>query len=79
MNKLGKGKFRGFSAGSHPKGQVHPIALDLLQHLGYPTDGLRSKSWTELRETPNSRTSTSCLRSVIRPLASYALPGRASR
>ncbi len=52
MNKLGKGKFRGFSAGGHPKGQVHPIALDLLQHLAYPTDGLRSKSWDEFA-TPN--------------------------
>jgi protein-tyrosine-phosphatase len=47
INKLGKGKFRGFSAGSHPKGQVHPIALDVLQHLDFPTEGLRSKSWDE--------------------------------
>ena len=52
-NKLGRGKFRGFSAGSHPKGQVHPIALELLQHLGYPTDGLRSKNWDEFA-TPSS-------------------------
>ena len=35
MNKLGKGKFRGFSAGSHPKGEVHPIALDLLAAFGF--------------------------------------------
>ena len=34
INKLGKGKFRGFSAGSHPKGQVHPMALALLQQAG---------------------------------------------
>jgi arsenate reductase len=47
INQAGKGKFRGFSAGSHPKGQVHPIALDVLQHLGFPTEGLRSKSWDE--------------------------------
>jgi arsenate reductase (thioredoxin) len=47
INRLGKGKFRGFSAGSHPKGQVHPIALDVLQHLGFPTEGWRSKSWDE--------------------------------
>ncbi len=53
VNKLGKGKFRGFSAGSHPKGQVHPIALELLRHLGYPTDGLRSKNWDEFA-TPGS-------------------------
>jgi protein-tyrosine-phosphatase/N-acetylglutamate synthase-like GNAT family acetyltransferase len=47
INNVGKGRFRGFSAGSHPKGQVHPIALDLLRHLGLPTEGLRSKSWDE--------------------------------
>lgn len=47
LNKLGRGKFRGFSAGSHPKGQVHPIALDLLGNLGLATEDLRSKSWEE--------------------------------
>jgi len=47
INKLGKGKFRGFSAGSHPKGQVHPFALALLRKLDYPTDNLHSKSWDE--------------------------------
>lgn len=47
LNKQGKCKFRAFSAGSHPRGQVHPIALELLHHLGFPTEGLRSKSWEE--------------------------------
>ena len=47
INQWGRGKFRGFSAGSHPKGTVHPIALQLLQRLNFPTDGLRSKSWDE--------------------------------
>ena len=47
MNYWGRGGFRGYSAGSHPKGQVHPIALDLLKHMKLPTDGLRSKSWDE--------------------------------
>jgi arsenate reductase (thioredoxin) len=47
LNKVGKGRFRGFSAGSHPKGEVHPIALDLLRQLDFPTEGLRSKSWDE--------------------------------
>ncbi|MHB8478227.1 MAG: arsenate reductase ArsC [Steroidobacteraceae bacterium] len=47
LNKLGKGKFRGLSAGSHPKGEVHPIALDLLRQLDFPTEHLRSKSWSE--------------------------------
>ena len=47
MNKLGNGRFRGFSAGSHPSGRVNPIALDLLEQLDLPTEGLRSKSWDE--------------------------------
>lgn len=47
INQLGRGKFRGFSAGSHPRGQVHPIALDLLQRMNFPIEGLRSKSWDE--------------------------------
>ena len=48
MNRWGHGLFRGFSAGSHPKGVVHPIALALLEHMRLPTEGLRSKSWNEL-------------------------------
>ena len=47
INHWGKGKFRGFSAGSHPKSQVHPIAFELLKQLNLPTEGLRSKSWDE--------------------------------
>jgi arsenate reductase len=47
VNHWGRGRFRGFSAGSHPKGQVHPIALELLAHMKLPTRDLRSKSWDE--------------------------------
>jgi arsenate reductase len=47
VNHWGAGKFRGFSAGSYPKGTVHPIAVELLQQLKLPADGLRSKSWDE--------------------------------
>ena len=47
MNKLGEGRFRGYSAGSFPKGAVNPDALRLLTRIGYPTEGLRSKSWEE--------------------------------
>jgi arsenate reductase (thioredoxin) len=43
----GKGRFRGFSAGSFPRGTVHPLALHLLGRLGLPMSGLRSKSWDE--------------------------------
>lgn len=47
LNHHGKGRFRGYSAGSHPKGEVHPLAIDLLKSVGMPVDGLRSKSWDE--------------------------------
>jgi arsenate reductase (thioredoxin) len=47
INHWGQGNFRGMSAGSFPKGAVHPMALKLLQNLKLPTDGLRSKSWDE--------------------------------
>src|SRR6202007_1847720 len=45
VNRLGGGRFTGFSAGSHPKGQVHPYAIDLLASFGHPTTALYSKSW----------------------------------
>lgn len=47
LNHWGQGRFRGFSAGSFPKGRVHPIAIELLRQLGLPSEGLRSKSWDE--------------------------------
>jgi protein-tyrosine-phosphatase len=47
LNKLGAGKVRAYSAGSRPKGHVHPETLRLLQSLGYGTSALRSKSWSE--------------------------------
>jgi protein-tyrosine-phosphatase len=48
LNREGHARFRAFSAGSHPKGSVHPYALDLLRKLGFDVGGLRSKSWNEL-------------------------------
>jgi arsenate reductase (thioredoxin) len=47
LNRVGTDKFRAYSAGSHPKGKVHPETLRLLQSLDYDTAGFRSKSWTE--------------------------------
>ena len=47
LNRLGAGRFRGYSAGSQPKGAVHPQTLRLLTRLGHDTSELRSKSWDE--------------------------------
>jgi len=47
LNHLGQGRFRAFSAGSHPKGEVHPFALELLQKNRLPVAEMRSKSWDE--------------------------------
>ena len=47
MNKLGEGRFRAWSAGSQPKGEVHPMALSVLSGLGFDVEGMRSKSWDE--------------------------------
>jgi arsenate reductase len=47
LNNIGNGKFHAFSAGSHPKGQINPHALQLLASLGHDVSALRSKSWSE--------------------------------
>ena len=47
LNRDGEGRFRAYSAGSFPKGAVHPLALKLIAEMGLPSDGYRSKSWDE--------------------------------
>jgi protein-tyrosine-phosphatase len=47
LNAAGQGRFKGYSAGSHPKGVVNPYTLDLLERMRLPTAGLRSKGWDE--------------------------------
>jgi arsenate reductase len=54
LNKMGTGKFHAYSAGSQPKGQVHPETMQLLRSLGYDTTGFRSKSWSEFAK-PGAR------------------------
>jgi arsenate reductase len=53
LNRFGRGRFRGYSAGSHPKGVVHRLALEVLKRNNYLTDELRSKDWAEYA-TPGS-------------------------
>ena len=52
LNKLGGDSFRGYSAGSHPVGKVHPLAIELLESFDHPVENLRSKSWDEFSSTP---------------------------
>ena len=49
--RVSQGKFRGYSAGSQPKGDVHPLALETLREAGFSTEGFRSKSWGEFAES----------------------------
>jgi protein-tyrosine-phosphatase len=53
LNFWGRGRFQAFSAGSHPKGEVHPLALDLLRRNRIPSQNARSKSWDEFA-TPDA-------------------------
>jgi protein-tyrosine-phosphatase len=50
LHHWGRRRFAAYSAGSHPKGQVHPLALEILHENHLPTDGLRSKSWEEFAQ-----------------------------
>lgn len=47
INDLGRGKWKAFSAGSHPTGKVNPLSIEVLKENGHPAEGLRSKSWDE--------------------------------
>jgi protein-tyrosine-phosphatase/DNA-binding transcriptional ArsR family regulator len=51
MNRWGAGRFCAFSAGSNPRGAVHPITLQVLNELNYDTDGLRTKNWNEFAQS----------------------------
>jgi len=50
FNAMGGGRFKAYSAGSHPVGRVNPFAIEQVERLGYPTEGLRSKSWDEFAQ-----------------------------
>jgi arsenate reductase len=51
LNQIGEGRFRAFSAGSHPRGMVNPAAIDVLRSLEHPVDDLRSKSWAAFAQS----------------------------
>jgi arsenate reductase len=53
LNRLGDGRFKTYSAGSHPRGSINPLTLDLLKRLNFDTSELRSKSWVEFAQ-PNA-------------------------
>jgi arsenate reductase (thioredoxin) len=55
LNRAGQGRFHAFSAGSQPKGKIHPYTLDLLRKLHYDVSGLRSKSWLEFAQTDSPK------------------------
>ncbi len=55
LNRAGQGKFRAFSAGSQPKGKIHPYTLDLLRKLHYDVSGARSKSWLEFAQADSPK------------------------
>jgi protein-tyrosine-phosphatase len=50
LNAIGRGRFKAYSAGSHPKGEVHRLAMELIEKNRMPTDGLRSKDWNEFAQ-----------------------------
>jgi arsenate reductase (thioredoxin) len=50
LNRLGEGRFRAYSAGSQPKGQVYPMAIEVLGELGFPIEDCRSKRWDKFAE-----------------------------
>ncbi len=55
LNSIGKGKFNAFSAGSHPTGRINPFALELLEKNRIPSQGFRSKDWSEFSKSGSPR------------------------
>jgi arsenate reductase len=60
LRRLGGGRFEAFSAGSHPAGYIHPVAVAAMERMGIPMTGQRSKSWDEFAQTPLDVVITVC-------------------
>jgi arsenate reductase len=78
LRKDGGGRFKAYSAGSHPKGRVNPLALITLEAFEYPVDGFRSKSWGEFT-APDAPMPISCSPSATARRARPVQCGRVSR
>jgi len=78
LNRLGTGKFRGYSAGSHPTGRVNPLALNLLRKSNYDVSHLNSKSWDEFA-APARRSSILFSQCATTPPTRFVPFVRASR
>ncbi len=78
LNRLGQGKFKAYSAGSQPKGEVHPYTLQLLKGMNYDTSFARSKNWDEFA-VPAHHSSISSSPSATTPPPKPAPSGPASR
>ena len=78
LRKDGAGRFRAFSAGSHPKGKVNPFALKVLEAFDYPSEGFRPRAGTNSRR-PTHRKWISCSRSATTLPGQLAPFGRANQ
>ena len=78
LNRLGQGKFRAYSAGSHPNGRLNPHTIQLLQSLDYDTSAFRSKSWNEFAKPGAPRSISLSPSATTRP-AKAVRCGRGSR
>ena len=79
LNRLGRGKFKGYSAGSHPAGAVNPIALQVLHHAHYDIRGLALEILGRIRSSLGRRSSISCSPFATTPPRRSAPSGQASR
>ncbi len=79
LRRWGGDRFQAFSAGSHPRGAIHPATLEILKRLHHSTEGLRSKNWNEFARVRTARRWISSSRSATGPRERSVRSGRANR